>query len=209
MVPLLWVSLLLVLLPAFRLGTYLDILIQKCYFKTGFLSLQVHSIRNSLFSCLIMRDINFGWLLRYLHANGASVFFIFVYIHIGRGLYFSSYKSPRTLPWSIGVIMLVLMMGIAFLGYVLPYGQMSLWGSQIFLCPTYVILIIVSIRSFYDFITIYLYFNRIAKRIPAIRRVGPHNYNILSVFYGSLLGDALARASSYWKRYSNKFLPRS
>lgn len=60
----------------------------------------------------IMRDVNYGWLLRYLHANGASAFFIFVYAHIGRGLYYGSYKAPRTLPWTIGVIILVLMMGI-------------------------------------------------------------------------------------------------
>lgn len=65
----------------------------------------------------IMRDVNYGWLLRYLHANTASFFFIFVYMHIGRGLYYGSYKSPRVLPWSIGVIILVLMMAIAFLGY--------------------------------------------------------------------------------------------
>jgi len=80
---------------------------------------------------MIMRDVNYGWLIRYLHANVASFFFIFVYLHIGRGLYYGSYKSPRTLPWSIGVIMLVLMMAIAFLGYVLPYGQMSLWGATV------------------------------------------------------------------------------
>lgn len=79
----------------------------------------------------IIRDVNFGWLLRYIHANVASFFFIFVYAHIGRGLYYGSYKAPRTLPWSIGVIILVLMMGIAFLGYVLPYGQMSLWGATV------------------------------------------------------------------------------
>ena len=75
-----------------------------------------------------MRDVNYGWLIRYLHANVASFFFIFVYMHIGRGLYYGSYKSPRILPWSIGVIIFILMMATAFLGYVLPYGQMSLWG---------------------------------------------------------------------------------
>jgi len=79
----------------------------------------------------IMRDVNYGWMIRYIHANVASFFFIFVYLHIARGLYFGSYKSPRILVWSIGVIMLVLMMGIAFLGYVLPYGQMSLWGATV------------------------------------------------------------------------------
>jgi ubiquinol-cytochrome c reductase cytochrome b subunit len=79
----------------------------------------------------IMRDVNYGWLIRYIHANVASFFFIFVYLHIGRGLYYGSYKSPRSITWSIGVIILVLMMGIAFLGYVLPYGQMSLWGATV------------------------------------------------------------------------------
>ena len=79
----------------------------------------------------IMRDVNYGWLIRYLHANTASFFFIFVYLHIARGLYYGSYKRPRILPWSIGVIILVLMMAIAFLGYVLPYGQMSLWGATV------------------------------------------------------------------------------
>jgi ubiquinol-cytochrome c reductase cytochrome b subunit len=79
----------------------------------------------------IMRDVNNGWLIRYTHANVASFFFIFVYMHIGRGLYYSSYKEPRVLVWSIGVIILVLMMAIAFLGYVLPYGQMSLWGATV------------------------------------------------------------------------------
>lgn len=79
----------------------------------------------------IMRDVNYGWMIRYLHANGASFFFIFVYLHIARGLYYGSYKSPRVLLWSIGVIILVLMMATAFLGYVLPYGQMSLWGATV------------------------------------------------------------------------------
>jgi ubiquinol-cytochrome c reductase cytochrome b subunit len=79
----------------------------------------------------IMRDVNNGWIIRYIHANVASFFFIFVYMHVGRGLYYGSYKSPRILVWSIGVIILILMMAIAFLGYVLPYGQMSLWGATV------------------------------------------------------------------------------
>lgn len=79
----------------------------------------------------IMRDVNMGWAIRYTHANTASFFFIFVYLHIGRGLYYGSFRSPRVLPWSIGVIILVLMMATAFLGYVLPYGQMSLWGATV------------------------------------------------------------------------------
>nr|YP_009739346.1 apocytochrome b [Tricholoma bakamatsutake]QIC20195.1 apocytochrome b [Tricholoma bakamatsutake] len=79
----------------------------------------------------IMRDVNNGWIIRYTHANVASFFFIFVYMHVGRGLYYSSYKTPRVLVWSIGVIILILMMATAFLGYVLPYGQMSMWGATV------------------------------------------------------------------------------
>lgn len=79
----------------------------------------------------IMRDVHYGWLIRYLHANTASFFFIFVYLHIARGLYYGSYRSPRVLLWSIGVIILILMIVTAFLGYVLPYGQMSLWAATV------------------------------------------------------------------------------
>jgi ubiquinol-cytochrome c reductase cytochrome b subunit len=79
----------------------------------------------------IMRDVNYGWLLRYMHANGASMFFICVYIHIGRGLYYGSYTKPRELLWSVGVIIYFLMMGTAFIGYVLPWGQMSFWGATV------------------------------------------------------------------------------
>jgi len=79
----------------------------------------------------IMRDVNNGWLIRYLHSNTASAFFFLVYLHIGRSLYYGSYKTPRTLVWSIGTIIFILMMATAFLGYVLPYGQMSLWGATV------------------------------------------------------------------------------
>ena len=79
----------------------------------------------------IMREVNYGWLIRYLHMNGASMFFIVVYIHIFRGLYYGSYKSPRELLWIIGVIILLLMMATAFMGYVLPWGQMSFWGATV------------------------------------------------------------------------------
>jgi ubiquinol-cytochrome c reductase cytochrome b subunit len=79
----------------------------------------------------IMRDVNYGWAVRYAHANTASFFFICVYLHIARGLYYGSYRSPRTLLWAIGVIIFILMMATAFLGYVLPYGQMSLWGATV------------------------------------------------------------------------------
>jgi quinol-cytochrome oxidoreductase complex cytochrome b subunit len=79
----------------------------------------------------IMRDVNYGWLLRYAHSNGASMFFIVVYIHIFRGLYYGSYKRPRELLWMLGVVILLLMMATAFMGYVLPWGQMSFWGATV------------------------------------------------------------------------------
>jgi ubiquinol-cytochrome c reductase cytochrome b subunit len=79
----------------------------------------------------IMRDVNNGWLIRYLHSNTASAFFFLVYLHIGRGLYYGSYRAPRTLVWTIGTVILILMIATAFLGYVLPYGQMSLWGATV------------------------------------------------------------------------------
>jgi len=79
----------------------------------------------------IMRDVNYGWLIRYIHMNGASFFFIVTYIHIFRGLYFGSYKRPRELLWMLGVIILLLMMATAFMGYVLPWGQMSYWGATV------------------------------------------------------------------------------
>ena len=79
----------------------------------------------------IMRDVNYGWLIRYLHANGGTFFFIVVYIHIFRGLYYGSYKAPRELLWMLGVVILLLMMATAFMGYVLPWGQMSFWGATV------------------------------------------------------------------------------
>ena len=79
----------------------------------------------------IMRDVNHGWLIRYIHMNGASFFFIVTYIHIFRGLYYGSYKAPRELLWILGVLILLLMMATAFMGYVLPWGQMSFWGATV------------------------------------------------------------------------------
>jgi quinol-cytochrome oxidoreductase complex cytochrome b subunit len=79
----------------------------------------------------IMRDVNNGWLIRYLHANGASMFFIVTYCHIFRGLYYGSYMHPRGLLWATGVIIFLLMMATAFMGYVLPWGQMSFWGATV------------------------------------------------------------------------------
>ena len=79
----------------------------------------------------IMRDVNYGWLLRYIHMNGGSFFFIVVYIHIFRGLYYGSYKEPRELLWILGVVLIILMMAAAFTGYVLPWGQMSFWAAKV------------------------------------------------------------------------------
>lgn len=79
----------------------------------------------------IMRDVNYGWFFRYLHANGASMFFIIVYLHMGRGLYYGSYIYPREHVWMSGVVIFLLMMATAFIGYVLPWGQMSFWGATV------------------------------------------------------------------------------
>ncbi|MGH6785246.1 MAG: cytochrome b [Novosphingobium sp.] len=79
----------------------------------------------------IMRDVNWGWLMRYSHANGASAFFVVVYLHIFRGFFYGSYKAPREMIWLLGVTIFLLMMATAFMGYVLPWGQMSYWGAQV------------------------------------------------------------------------------
>ncbi len=79
----------------------------------------------------IMRDVNYGWLLRYVHANGASMFFFAVYVHIFRGMYYGSYKAPREVLWLLGIVIYLLMMATGFMGYVLPWGQMSFWGATV------------------------------------------------------------------------------
>jgi ubiquinol-cytochrome c reductase cytochrome b subunit len=79
----------------------------------------------------IMRDVNYGWMIRYIHANGASMFFLAVYVHIGRGLYYGSYKAPREVLWLLGCVIYLLMMATAFMGYVLPWGQMSYYGAVV------------------------------------------------------------------------------
>ncbi len=79
----------------------------------------------------IMRNVNGGHMLRYLHANGASLFFVAVYLHIFRGLFYGSYKAPREITWIIGMLIYLLMMATAFMGYVLPWGQMSFWGATV------------------------------------------------------------------------------
>src|SRR5438034_5528350 len=79
----------------------------------------------------IMRDVNYGWLLRYLHSTGASMFFLAAYIHVFRGMYYGSYKEPREVLWILGVILLLLMIMTGFMGYVLPWGQMSFWAAKV------------------------------------------------------------------------------
>ena len=79
----------------------------------------------------IMRDVNYGWLLRYVHSNGASMFFLATYIHIFRGIYYGSYKEPREMIWLLGCILFFLLIATAFMGYVLPWGQMSFWGATV------------------------------------------------------------------------------
>ena len=78
-----------------------------------------------------MRDVNYGWMIRYIHANGASMFFLAVYVHICRGLYYGSYKAPREVLWLLGCVIYLLMMATAFMGYVLPWGQMSYYGAVV------------------------------------------------------------------------------
>jgi ubiquinol-cytochrome c reductase cytochrome b subunit len=78
-----------------------------------------------------MRDVNWGWLMRYAHANGASAFFVVIYVHIFRGFFYGSYKAPREMVWLLGVVIFLLMMATAFMGYVLPWGQMSFWGAKV------------------------------------------------------------------------------
>ncbi len=79
----------------------------------------------------IMRDVNYGWLIRYTHSNGASMFFLAVFIHMFRGLYYGSYKEPREIIWILGVVIFLLMIITGFMGYVLPWGQMSFWGATV------------------------------------------------------------------------------
>lgn len=89
----------------------------------------IHNAFNSVEH--IMRDVRYGWLIRYIHAVGASMFFVAVYAHIARGLYYGSYKSPREILWWAGIVIFLLMMATAFMGYVLPWGQMSFWGATV------------------------------------------------------------------------------
>jgi len=109
----------------FMLGVQLITGIMLAMHYTPHVDLAFNSVES------IMRDVNYGWLLRYLHANGASMFFLAVYIHMFRGMYYGSYKEPREVLWILGVILLLLMIATGFMGYVLPWGQMSFWAATV------------------------------------------------------------------------------
>ena len=114
-------------------GAILSFMLVLMIFSGIFLAMQYTPHVDMAFDSVerIMRDVNYGWLLRYIHSNGGTFFFIAVYIHLFRGLYYGSYKNPRELLWIFGVVILVLMMASAFTGYVLPWGQMSFWGATV------------------------------------------------------------------------------
>ena len=97
------------------------------------LAMHYYSYADGAFNSVehIMRNVNAGWMLRYAHANGASFFFIVTYLHIFRGLYYGSYKAPREMVWMLGLVIFLLMMATSFMGYVLPWGQMSFWGAKV------------------------------------------------------------------------------
>nr|YP_010222496.1 cytochrome b [Aethus nigritus]UCC45907.1 cytochrome b [Aethus nigritus] len=114
-----------------NLGSLLGLCLMIQILTGIFLAMHYTANINMAFESVIhiCRDVNNGWLLRHIHANGASLFFICIYMHVGRGLYYGSYKLMTT--WTVGVILLLVTMGTAFLGYVLPWGQMSLWGATV------------------------------------------------------------------------------
>jgi len=127
----------------------------------------------------IMRDVSYGWALRYTHANVASFFFIFVYAHIARGLYYNSYKSPRVAPWSIGVIILVVMMAIFIIAWPFVFNNLFIKLN-------------INTALIEAFMPSFICWNNNIEqnnRIKAINRIGPHNYNVLCIIIGGLLGD--------------------
>lgn len=149
----------------------------------------------------IIRDVNIGWLIRYIHANTASFFFAVIYIHIGKGLYYGSYRKPRSLVWNIGVIIFIATIAAAFLGYCCVYGQISHWGIinaqnvLIFI----IIIIIKPIGWIFNYIKIIIKESLKGKNIIYLKILnrkeinnykGPLNIDIISIIYGSLLGNS-------------------
>ncbi len=118
---------------AWNFGSLLGIALIMQILTGLFLAMQYTPHASMAFDSVerIMRDVNYGWLLRYLHAVGASIFFIVVYLHMARSLFYGSYKSPRELLWFVGIVIFIAMMATAFMGYVLPWGQMSFWGAKV------------------------------------------------------------------------------
>ena len=131
----------------------------------------------------ICRDVNAGWQQRYLHANGASSFFFMVYLHIGRGLFYGSYRQPRGLQWIQGVQIFIAMMATAFIGYVLPWGLINLAPNE-------------------KLIACYMALG--ASKIPSSNRIGllPHNIDLLSVLIGNLQGDVHGELRNHNPRFS-------
>lgn len=138
----------------------------------------------------IMRDVNAGWLIRYIHANGASFFFFCLYLHIGKALYYGSYKSPRVLVWAIGVIIFILTIATAFMGYCLVYGQMSHWGK--FIALNVIIYIFLYFYFTFWIGNLNIIINNCIKRSDVTNFNTPLNKEIIEIIYGSLLGDASA-----------------
>lgn len=160
----------------------------------------------------IMRDVPSGWLLRYLHANGASFFFIVVYIHLFRGIYYSSYAPPRELVWLVGVAILLLMIITAFIGYVLPWGKFYFAQNEISFEISYIVIFKThsQIQQLYDKNLKHLFFrNFVIPRVPAQNRIGPHSLSILSLIYGSLLGDSYGEYHGNGARFQFHYSFRS
>ncbi|CAK7920237.1 putative LAGLIDADG endonuclease (mitochondrion) [[Candida] anglica] len=165
-----------------------------------FLAMHYSSHMELAFSSVehMMRDVNAGWLMRYMHANGASFFFMCMYLHIGKALYYGSYKTPRTLAWTMGVMMLVLTMATAFMGYCLVYGQMSHWGKEIAL-NVYIFFYFFIFFSFNLFSSMftkntseYKMNKECINRLQVTNFKTPLNNEMKEIIYGSLLGDAFA-----------------
>lgn len=118
---------------AWGIGSILGILLAVQVFTGVLLAMHYVPHIDEAFSSVerIMREIPGGWFLRYMHANGSSLLFILLYAHVARGMYFASYRKPKQWIWCSGVVLFILMAGIAFLGYTLPWGQMSFWGSTV------------------------------------------------------------------------------
>ena len=135
----------------------------------------------------IMRDTLNGWILRYAHSNGAGMFFIVVYIHMARGLYYGSYRAPRVMLWSVGVVIFLIMMGTAFIGYVLPWGQMSFWGEKD--RPIWLNTGLMLISSLGGGL-------RNRGRGTEGRKKVVHNKDVLSTMVGTLLGDSYGERRS-------------